>query len=121
MSAPLLLDLSHTCHSRARTGIQRVTRSLCVALGDRAVPITHDPHRQTWRVLDAWERTNLAASDAAGKRSARWPLRVRLRARTQRFLGHKSLALPSNSGLLCPEVFSPGVARVLPELFGTIH
>ena len=119
MSAPLLLDLSHTCHSRARTGIQRVTRSLCVALGDRAVPITHDPHRRTWRVLDAWERANLAASEAAGKRGARWPLRVRLRARTQRLLSRKSLALPSNSGLLCPEVFSPVVARALPELFAT--
>src|SRR5688572_8120429 len=121
MSAPLLLDLSHTCHSRARTGIQRVTRSLCAALDDRAVPITHDPHRQTWRVLDAWERANLAASDAAGKRGARWPLRVRLRARTQRLLGRKSDALPQNSGLLCPEVFSPTIARVLPELFATIR
>jgi glycosyltransferase involved in cell wall biosynthesis len=121
MSAPLLLDLSHTSHSRARTGIQRVTRSLCVALGDRAIPITHDPHRKTWRVLDAWERANLAASQVAGKRGARWPLRVRLRARTQRLLGRKSLALPPNSGLLCPEVFSPTVARALPELFATIR
>ena len=36
MTAPLLLDLTHTSHTGARTGIQRVTRNLCAALGSRA-------------------------------------------------------------------------------------
>ena len=121
MPAPLLLDLSHTSHSRARTGIQRVTRSLSVALADGAIPITHDPHRKIWRKLDAWERTNLTASDAAGRRSAKWPLRVRLHAHTDRFLRRNKTALPDNSGILCPEVFSPAVGRALPELFASAH
>ncbi len=43
MSAPLLLDLSHTSHTRARTGIQRVARSLWRELGTAAQPITFDP------------------------------------------------------------------------------
>ena len=117
MSAPLLLDLSHTSHSRARTGVQRVTRSLLAALDCRAVAITHDPHLRTWRELDAWERANLAASDAAVTRGAQWPLRVRLRARTQRLFRRPAKALPANSGAVVPEIFSPGVARALPDLF----
>jgi glycosyltransferase involved in cell wall biosynthesis len=117
MPAPLLLDLSHTCHTRARTGIQRVTRSLSTALGDRATRITHDPHRNIWRTLNVSETVNLGATDAASKRSAQWPLSARLRGRVTRLLRSKAPALPANSGLLVPEVFSPVVARALPELF----
>ena len=47
MSAPFLLDLSHTSHTRARTGIQRVTRSLYAALGDRALAVTFDRANQS--------------------------------------------------------------------------
>ena len=64
MPAPLLLDLSHTCHTRARTGIQRVARALHSALGDDALAITHDPHRHAWRRLEAWELANLSATGA---------------------------------------------------------
>jgi glycosyltransferase involved in cell wall biosynthesis len=117
MPAPLLLDLSHTSHTRARTGIQRVTRSLESALGPRGCAVTHDPHRGTWRELAAWERANLAATGAAAKRGAHWPLTERLRGRARRWLGRAPAALPENSGVLVPEVFSPGVARALPALF----
>jgi glycosyltransferase involved in cell wall biosynthesis len=116
MPAPLLLDLSHTSHSRARTGIQRVSRSLHTALGDRAVAVTYDPHRKTWRELAPWEVANVTASDAADKRGAQWPLRVRLRARAERILRQASIDLPVNSGAIFPEVFSPTIARSLPHL-----
>jgi glycosyltransferase involved in cell wall biosynthesis len=115
MPAPLLLDLSHTSHTRARTGIQRVTRSLWSALGDRALPITYDPHGRNWRKLQAWEIENLGASDAAEKRGTHWPLEAKVRGRTQRWLGRPT-SLPDNSGLLVPEVFSSEVARALPEV-----
>jgi len=117
MPAPLLLDLSHTSHTRARTGIQRVTRSLESALGPRACAVTHDPQRGTWRELAAWERANLEATGAAASRGAHWPLTDRLRGRARRWLGTAPAALPENSGVLVPEVFSPGVARALPALF----
>jgi hypothetical protein len=117
MPAPLLLDLSHTSHTRARTGIQRVTRSLWAALGDRAVAITHDPHRGAWRTLEGWECDNLRAAEAAHTRGAQWPLPVRLRGRAHRLLRSKRHALPANSGLVVPEIFSPAVARHLPEIF----
>jgi glycosyltransferase involved in cell wall biosynthesis len=122
MPAPLLLDLSHTCHTRARTGIQRVTRSLLAALGDRALPITHDPYRAGWRTLQLWERTNLAATAATGKRGAQWPLTARLSGRLRRATGGRSavsdeIGAASSSGLIVPEVFSPAVARALPDIF----
>lgn len=116
MPAPLLIDLSHTSHTRARTGIQRVARALLAALGERAHAITHDPHAGAWRGLEAWERANLAAPGGAGKRGASWPLRARLRGRTRRLLGRPRLALPAHAGLIVPEVFSPAVAAALPAL-----
>jgi glycosyltransferase involved in cell wall biosynthesis len=121
MRAPLLLDLTHTCHTRARTGIQRVARSLHAALNHTAIAITRDPHRSAWRTLAAWETANLAGSAGAARRSAQWPLRSQLAGRAMRLLGRRAPPLPTNSGLLVPEVFSPGVASALPELFAAMQ
>ena len=117
MPAPLLLDLTHTSHTRARTGIQRVARSLHTALGGNALAITHDSHRHAWRTLAPWELANLTATDISTKRGAKWPLTAKLGGKTARLLGRRAPALPENSGLLVPEVFSAGVAAALPALF----
>jgi len=116
MPGPLLLDLSHTSHTRARTGIQRVARSLHAALGNRAVPITHDPWEGVWRRLEHWEMASLAADHSAAQRGARWPLLARLRGRWRREF-RPAQTLPDSSGLIVPEVFSPGAAAALPDLF----
>jgi glycosyltransferase involved in cell wall biosynthesis len=121
MTAPLLLDLTHTSHTGARTGIQRVTRTLHAALGSRAIAICHDPYAGTWRELEPWEKANLSLTGSAeGKRGAHWPLGARLRGRLRRSLAlHPSPAtrrLPPAGGLLVPEVFSPAVAAALPAL-----
>jgi glycosyltransferase involved in cell wall biosynthesis len=130
----LLLDLTHTSHTQARTGIQRVARQLHTALcaqgGETAV--CFDPWQKTWRALEPWEENNLAAKTAAAARSASWPWRARLRGALRRRLGRSSplasrlpvlrslgeggspLASPC---LLVPEIFSPGVAAALPALF----
>lgn len=123
MPAPLLLDLSHTSHTHARTGIQRVARSLRAALGERALPVTHDPHLRTWRTLQAWETANLASTAPAAKRGAQWPFTYRLRARLARLLLPRPAVSPGLStiptaGLLVPELFSPAVGAALPALFG---
>jgi glycosyltransferase involved in cell wall biosynthesis len=123
MPAPLLLDLTHTSHTRARTGIQRVTRSLHTALGRDAVAITHDPHARTWRLLAPWENANLAADASSDRRGATWPLSVKLRglfSKLQRstFSNKRSaFSLPTSSALLVPEVFSAPTAAALPALF----
>lgn len=114
--APLLIDLSHTCHTRARTGIQRVVRSLREALGRSGLAITHDPFAGCWRTLQPWEEANLDAHAPARKRGARWPLSARLRGRVAQFR-RRTTPLPRNSGVLVPEVFSPPAARAYPALF----
>lgn len=122
MPAPLLLDLTHTSHTRARTGIQRVARSLREALGEQAIPFTHDPHARVWRLLRRWETANLETSSAAAKRGAKWPLHARLRgllARQPETRVDPALAAVAAQaeGLLEPEIFSPEAVPALPALF----
>jgi glycosyltransferase involved in cell wall biosynthesis len=118
---PVLLDLTHTSHTRARTGVQRVVRSLHRALGERALGITHDPHLETWRALEAWELRNLAGDTPGRKRGASWPLARKLRSRLARRFSSRArdaaLARVGASGLIVPEVFSPAVAAALPGIF----
>lgn len=120
MPESVLIDLSHTCHTQARTGIQRVARSLYATLGDSAVPITHDPYAGTWRALEIWERAALDADVPAASRGPRWPVTARVRGLIRRFArGVRAPIVPGNSrGVVVPEVFSPGVARALPDLLG---
>lgn len=121
MPATILLDLSHTSHTRARTGIQRVARSLWRELGPAAAPVTFDPHERTWRPLDPWELKNLSTDSFSQKRGASWPVTAQLRGHTRRLLGHQSpnaqLSALGPSGLLVPELFTPAIAAALPALF----
>ncbi|MDO8539747.1 MAG: glycosyltransferase family 1 protein [Opitutaceae bacterium] len=122
MSVPLLIDLSHTCHTRARTGIQRVVRSLRAALGDAGVAVTHDPYARRWRQLQRWEEDNLKSQAPAPKRGAHWSMAARFRSRASRvFTRAGGPHLPENCGLVVPEVFSPAVARAWPELFAVVQ
>ncbi|HEX3730663.1 MAG TPA: glycosyltransferase [Opitutaceae bacterium] len=114
-----LLDLTHTSHTRARTGVQRVARSLARALGERALPICFDPYRRAWRLLEAWERANLAAMAPAAKRGAQWPWSARLRG----YFRRGAPAVPElygADGLIVPEIFSPTVAAALPPLLAGV-
>ncbi len=124
MPAPLLLDLTHTSHTRARTGIQRVARSLHTALGSDAHAITYDPYASTWRPLEPWETANLTTEASSAKRGTTWPLSPQLRGLVHRLLrsptspplSSQLSALTPSVGLLVPEVFSPGTAAALPAL-----
>ncbi|MFI5355969.1 MAG: glycosyltransferase family 4 protein [Opitutales bacterium] len=114
----LYIDLSHTAHTRARTGIQRVARALQTELArdGNATPVTWDPYARIWRELETWETANLASLAPASKRGARWPWTARLRGR----LGlRRPTPLPAGQGLIEPELFSPAVAAALPRLATT--
>jgi glycosyltransferase involved in cell wall biosynthesis len=122
--APLLLDLSHSSHTRARTGIQRVTRALYRELAGRAAPVCFDPFERAWRPIEDWERDNLAAAAPSPGRGAHWPLDARvlghlrrLRRRPSSMTGLLPAAGGAPEGVLVPEIFSPGVAAALPDLF----
>lgn len=120
MSAPILIDLSHTSHTRARTGIQRVARALTASLGSEAAPITFDPWQNAWRPLRAWENTALANTTAAAKRSASWPWSARLSGHARRAFD-RATPLPAHGGLIVPELFSREVGGALPRLFSQVH
>jgi len=79
MAGPLLIDLSHTSHTRARTGVQRTALALRRELGAHALPVCRDPYERAWRPLDRWELLNLAAATPGTGRKAHWPLAARLR------------------------------------------
>jgi len=115
MPGPLLIDLSHTSHTRARTGVQRTARALWRELGGLALPVCHDPYERAWRPLENGEIRNLAAEAPSAGRSARWPLDARLRGLMRRWrrrpdpVAAASAAAPP-WGFLEPELFSPAVA-----------
>ena len=119
----ILVDTSHTAHTRARTGIQRVTRGLLGALAAQGptTAITWDPHERQWRELEDWEQANLASTEPEGGRGAHWPATARLRGLCRRLVGRRS-APPrpaegeSVRGLVLPELFSPEVAAQFQRL-----
>jgi len=114
-----LLDLSHTSHTRARTGIQRVTRALERELGSAAVAVTHDSYLRAWRTLEPWEIANLKGSDSGETRGAHWPWTARWRGRWRHANGQSAeFALRGEfEGFLTAEIFSPTIASNLPATF----
>ena len=118
----LLFDATHTSHTRAQTGIQRVTRSLFAELA-KTQPVTgvcHDPYLSAWRPLDAGELDHLLPGQTtAGSRSAKWTLPKRLAGHARRIMGAKP-TLPAAEALLCPELFSAKTGAHLPELFALV-
>jgi glycosyltransferase involved in cell wall biosynthesis len=103
-----LLDLSHTSHTRARTGIQRVTRSLNTTLETQGIAITWDPYARHWRTLNGAEKNTLTSIAPSKKRGAHWPIATRIRGHWQALRGANN-ALPPAEGVIVPEIFSPAV------------
>jgi glycosyltransferase involved in cell wall biosynthesis len=119
----LLFDASHTSHTRAHTGIQRVVRSLFAELEKcgGASPICFDPHHGAWRTLATIELNLLRApSGTAGSRGAKWTLAQKIAGRAKRLVGAQP-QLPPASGLIVPELFSPRVGQNLPALFERVR
>ena len=125
----LLIDLTHTSHTRAQTGIQRLGRSLYAGLagrGEDLLPLTHDAYESVWRPLRGWEQRNLAPprGTMAGARGARWPLHARISGRLRRWLGARTKAgrdgAISGGAFIEPEIFSPVAGRALPRLFAGV-
>lgn len=119
----LLYDATHTSHTSAQTGIQRVCRTFFAELSTRseAVPVCYDPHLIGWRSLRDDELAVLRdQTGGAGKsRGAKWTLPQKISGASQRWLGRRP-ELPAASGLICPELFSAKVGSHLPELLAAV-
>ena len=121
--ALLLFDATHTSHTRAQTGIQRVVRSLYAGLSvaQNTTGICFDPYLRAWRRLNAGELDHLRPGQAAtGSRGAKWPLPRRLAGHARRLIGSTPV-VPEGDALVCPELFSPAIAAHLSELFHAVR
>lgn len=119
----LHLDATHTSHTRAQTGIQRVVRALHAELAAAGAvrAVCFDPHQHAWRALDATELATLRDRSGAGRsRGAKWSLAQKITGRVRRLTGRKP-HLGAADGLVCPEIFSAKVAAHLPELFAHVR
>lgn len=118
----ILFDATHTSHTRAQTGIQRVCRSLHGTLSARqpVTAICHDPYLAAWRPLTESEKQRLApGGKSAGSRGSKWPLHQKLTGHARRLLGSRP-TVPTGTGLVCPELFSPTVGANLPALLAAV-
>ena len=68
--APLLIDVSHTSRCTAPTGVQRVSRAVCLELERRGqgIPVAFDRLQRGWRGLNPNERKTLDAPGHDGPR-----------------------------------------------------
>ncbi len=109
LSVMWAIDLTHTAHTVARTGIQQVCLALHAALADhgRAAAVVYDRYARAWRPPDMRERAMLAAAPdrAPGRRRApAWSACQVWRGRWRRLFPGTAPALPRD-GIFCPELF----------------
>lgn len=117
----IYLDLTHTSHTRSRTGIQRVCRRLYETTARRATAVTYDPYRRDWRRLNTRETDRLRPSTESGSgRKAAWSARDKILGTLARGLGLAGRPLPEGASLLVPELYSPEVSAALPALFSRV-
>jgi glycosyltransferase involved in cell wall biosynthesis len=117
---PVLLDASHTSHTRAQTGIQRVCRSLFAEMEQAGgvAAICFDPHLDDWRNLQPDELAVLrdrSGGRAGGTRGARWTLPQKISGHARRLAGRRT-SLPPARGLVCPELFPARIGARLDPL-----
>ncbi|MGA2052902.1 MAG: glycosyltransferase family 1 protein, partial [Opitutales bacterium] len=123
---PITLDLSHTAHCPAQTGIQRVCRELFAQLsatGHAPVPLIFDRYACRWRSPDATELSHLspAAAKSPGRRRGEvWTVAQKLRGRLGRV---KEPRWPSlrHTPLLAPEIFNHKTFAAYRDLRAHLH
>ena len=116
------LDLTHTSHCAANSGIQRVCRGLYKALSleTEITPICYDPHGKLWRKLEKREEAQLSVEKQLSfsqKRKGTWTWWQRKRG----YLCGKRIFQPWHlnkiaRGLILPELFSRKNFLALNEL-----
>ena len=124
-----LLDVSHTCHTRSATGIQRVVRMLAHHLPEAATggcrPLTWDPYAARWRDLRTYERHRVFGEERSGssRRSPQWPIWAKGAGCLQRWLAPRPVpeGVSGRQAILFPEVFSRTVFEAVDRFAEVVH
>ncbi len=116
----LLLDLSHTSHTRARTGIQQVARRLYWELReqDETEAIVYDPYWKQWRKARGRELRQLLPTEAGkpgSKRGANWTSWEKLNGFVRRWTGSEP-RLPGAGIVVFPEFILQRCIEAFPQL-----
>ena len=97
------IDLTHTSHTGAQTGIQQVSRNLVRELMESGpvTPLVHDRYSRRWRPLDDLERAHLEPRPEAvppEKRSSTWSAGQQIRGWWHR-LSPRGPVIPGLEGI----------------------
>ncbi len=117
-----LIDLTHTSHCRAHTGIQRVSRCLYAELSRMVplLPVCYDRFAKCWRPLNNDEAVYLrppTEDKPDSSRGQRWTLGQRSRGYLNLLRGHTGrLEGQRYAGLIAPEIFSESVGEAYAQL-----
>jgi len=118
----LAIDLTHSTHSAAQTGIQQVSRGLYHALSQTTrEAIVYDKYECIWRSLDRREHEHLLQvdkMDAVRKKRPHWSTWQRIRGRTKHTLCSPKVLVQKYDHILIPEFFSESVGLAIPSLRG---
>lgn len=103
----LLLELSHTSHTAAETGIQQVCRRLFAVLSreEGARALVHDRYMHAWRTATDTELHALSLDVArrATRKGASWSAREKARGRLMGWLGMRPRLPRDIDAVLFPE------------------
>lgn len=123
----LALDITHSSHSSAQTGIQQVARGLWHTLPSsvESQPIVFDKYAQRWRKIDRRESNHLHTVDSlqnVKKKRPHWSTWQRIRGACERRLGyHHDKSIGQCEGVLIPEFFAEWVGPSLAKLKQSVH
>ena len=116
----ILVELTHTAHTQAATGIQQVCRNLFSELGKRGEvrAIVHDPWQSSWRKANVTEIERLRpdGGGVARRKGEAWPFSAKLRGRLRMLAGIKGPLPKEASCVLMPEFVMDRCLSRLPEL-----
>ncbi len=111
-----VIDLTHTSHTAAQTGIQQVCRSLHEHLAqlNGIEPVIYDRFAGRWRTLDKREQSLIASRNqkVSRKRSSRWTAWQKLRGSLTRALGRRNVPMRPK-GIFMPEIIGRHRIRTL--------
>lgn len=122
----ILHDVSHTSHSYANSGIQRVVRKIQanLSLKSELKPICFDPYAGYWRELDAGELRPVSTNPDTSYKGGHfnhWSRIQKAKGRVRRYFSSELKARRcADAAFLTAEIFRPSVYSAYSGLFSKL-